>query len=211
MKEKYFNIIDHYASKTAEHGDSHLGMDWPNFDDAQKRYGVMVDVFDYDRHRPNSTATLLDFGCGSGHLLEYINVHSSKNQWEYHGLELSKPAIDLFKSKFRDVPLYDIDILKSDLDSKFDYIIMNGIFTEKVNLSWDEMWVYFNKLLTRAFEHCKRGVAFNVMSKVVDWEREDLFHLDKHQLDKFLCTDLSRNFIIRNDYGLYEYTVYVYK
>ena len=25
--------------------------------------------------------------------------------------------------------------------------------------------------------HVRRGLAFNVMSKVVDWEREDLFHL----------------------------------
>ena len=56
-----------------------------------------------------------------------------------------------------------------------------------------------------------KGVAFNVMSKAVDWEREDLFHLPADLLIDFLTKKLTRNFIIRNDYGLYEYTTYIYK
>lgn len=54
-------------------------------------------------------------------------------------------------------------------------------------------------------------MAFNVMSKNVDWEREDLFHMPLDELSAFLTSSISRNFIIRNDYGLYEYTVYVYR
>ena len=49
------------------------------------------------------------------------------------------------------------------------------------------------------------------MSKHVDWEREDLFHLSFDELGSFLKEEISRNFTIRNDYGLYEYTVYIYK
>jgi hypothetical protein len=48
------------------------------------------------------------------------------------------------------------------------------------------------------------------MSKHVDWEREDLFHLPFDTLAAFLKQELSGNFVIRNDYGLYEYTTYVY-
>ena len=40
--------------------------------------------------------------------------------------------------------------------------------------------------------------------------RDDLFHLPLDLLAEFLDTLLSRHFVIRNDYGLYEYTVYVY-
>jgi hypothetical protein len=36
-----------------------------------------------------------------------------------------------------------------------------------------------------------------------------MFSLD--ELGWFLKNNLSRNFTIRNDYKLYEYTVYVYK
>ncbi len=49
------------------------------------------------------------------------------------------------------------------------------------------------------------------MSKQVDWERDDLFHLPLDQMADFVCGNLSRNFVIRNDYGLYEYTTYVYR
>ncbi len=54
-------------------------------------------------------------------------------------------------------------------------------------------------------------MAFNVMSKHVDWEREDLFHLPFDTLAEFLKKELTRNFVFRNDYGLYEYTTYVYR
>jgi len=49
------------------------------------------------------------------------------------------------------------------------------------------------------------------MSKHVDWEREDLFHLPFDVLARFLTRMVTRNFVIRNDYGLYEYTTYVYR
>ena len=88
---------------------------------------------------------------------------------------------------------------------------MNGVFTEKRELSFDEMWNYFTKLISIVYEKCNNGVAFNVMSKSVDWEREDLFHLPLDILSDFLCKKITRNFIIRNDYGLYEYTVYLLK
>ena len=66
-------------------------------------------------------------------------------------------------------------------------------------------------MILTIFEKVDKGMAFNVMSKAVDWERDDLFHLSTDVLIDFMVKNLSRNFIIRNDYGLYEYTVYLYK
>jgi hypothetical protein len=45
----------------------------------------------------------------------------------------------------------------------------------------------------------------------VDWERDDLFHVSFDVMAKFLTAELTRNFIFRQDYGLYEYTVYAYR
>ena len=88
---------------------------------------------------------------------------------------------------------------------------MNGVFTEKRGLTFDEMFHYFQELTEKVFSICNIGVAFNVMSKNVDWERGDLFHLSHDLLTEFLCKKITRNYIIRNDYGLYEYTVYLFK
>jgi hypothetical protein len=86
---------------------------------------------------------------------------------------------------------------------------MNGVFTEKLDLSFDEMWNYFSKMLIRIFPSAQKGIAFNVMTKQVDWERDDLFHVPMDLLAAFLSKKISRHFIFRNDYGLYEYTCYV--
>ena len=94
---------------------------------------------------------------------------------------------------------------------KFDYIIINGVFTEKRELSQDEMMDFVKKTLIALWDKCEKGMSFNFMSKQVDWERDDLFHVSLDEIAWFMKDNLSRNFIIRNDYKLFEYTIYVYK
>ncbi len=206
-------IVSHYESCLEKYGDTHLGVDWPKKKDADKRYEVMLGVIDYNPIENNNPAkiTLLDFGCGASHLYEYIVKHNLNNL-EYSGLDLSEKLISLSKRKFPHITYYCVDILDDDTSiPNFDYIVMNGVFTEKRNLSFDEMFSYFKELVEKVFAKVKKGLVFNVMSKQVDWERKDLFHLSLDLLADFLTKNISRKFIIRNDYGLYEYTTYVYK
>ena len=66
-----------------------------------------------------------------------------------------------------------LDVLKEPHKlANFDYIVMNGVFTEKQNLSFDQMFTYFKDLLSVIFQK-PIVAAFNVMSSHVDWERED--------------------------------------
>ena len=209
MDKEYLGIVAHYESCLRRHGDTHLGVDWPRQRDAEISYGVMLDVI-----RPadrNASVQLLDFGCGASHLYEYI-LTRRMDRISYSGLDLSEKFIELSKSKFPAVNYYCVDLLSEDATiPNFDYIVMNGVFTEKCGLSFDEMFSYFNRLVTKVFERAEVGIAFNVMSKQVDWERDDLFHLPFDMLASFLSQKLSRNFVIRHDYRLYEYTTYVYR
>ena len=206
-EKKYLSIVSHYEACLEEHGDSHLGVDWPKAEDVDKRHRVMLDVI----RRGSQRVTLLDFGCGAAHLNEYIRRAGLENI-EYAGLDLSEKFVRLSRSKFPEQQFFCLDLLEDDSSlPAFDYIVMNGVFTEKHTLSFDDMLVYFKRLLTRVFAHAKIGIAFNVMSKHVDWERRDLFHVPFDTLAAFLKDELSRHFVFRNDYGLYEYTTYVYR
>ena len=49
------------------------------------------------------------------------------------------------------------------------------------------------------------------MSKIVDWERDDLFHLPMDDAARLLHRLAGRHVRMRADYGLYEYTAYAYK
>ena len=212
MSKNYVDkIVKHYESCLHKYGDSHLGVDWPKAEDVNKRYSVMLDIIRFDIvTTPNPS--ILDFGCGTAQLLNYINESGTK-QLRYSGLDISEKYVELSRSKFPTNLFYCLDILEEAGHRlpNFDYVVMNGVFTEKRELSFEEMWEYLCKMVFKIFGISNRGIAFNVMSKAVEWERDDLFHLPTDLLIDFLTKNLTRNFIIRNDYGLYEYTVYIYK
>ena len=206
----YQTIVAHYEECLLKHGDNHLGVDWPKVEDVKTRYKVMLDLLSF-RNKTSVKSSLLDFGCGASHLFEFMSQLKYKNVL-YSGLDISPKFVDLSKLKFPSNQYFCLDILNnSDLLPRFDYIVMNGVFTEKRELTFDQMFEYFKLLLTAVFEKAEKGVAFNVMSKAVEWERWDLFHLPTDLLIDFITKKLTRNFVIRNDYGLYEYTTYIYK
>nr|WP_315473114.1 class I SAM-dependent methyltransferase [uncultured Undibacterium sp.] len=208
-EKSYLRIVEHYESCLEKYGDTHLGVDWPKLEDVETRYRVMLGLIPAERRLLE--VSVLDFGCGAAHLLEYIQA-SPYRGLQYSGLDLSKPFVDLSKAKYPAVDFYCLDILENPtVLPSFDYIVLNGVFTEKRNLTFEEMFAYFCRMVQVVFEKARYGIAFNVMSSHVDWERDDLFHLPLDRLAKFLVKDISRNFVIRNDYGLYEYTVYIYR
>ena len=190
------------------YGDSYLGVAWTQSqDNADTRYRVMLDVI----RPPTEPVTLLDLGCGLSHLYEFIG-RSGRSGISYAGLDLSPKFLDASRAKFPDLPYYDVDLLErpEDLPS-FDYVVMNGLFTARWEVSYERMRPYFEALVAAAFDKARVGLAFNVMSKQVDWERDDLFHVAFDDLAAYLVEKVSRNFVLRHDYGLYEYTVYVYR
>jgi SAM-dependent methyltransferase len=205
--KSYLSIVRHYESCLKAHGDTYRGVDWPNEADAQTRYRVMLEVIN---ERPTAKVSLLDFGCGASHLYEYI-LRQQLAHIAYSGLDLSPAFINLSRTKFPAIPYYSLDILDDASLPDFDYIVMNGVFTEKRELTFDEMFRYFKDVVTQVFNKAKRAIALNVMSSHVDWERHDLFYLPLDTLAAFLTKQLTRDFVIRNDYGLYEYTAYIYR
>jgi len=205
--KKYLEIVAHYEECLAKHGDTHLGVDWPTQEHVEIRYQVMLDLIRGDRPK----VSLLDFGCGASHLYEYIQRRELTNI-EYAGLDISEEFIALCRTKYPWVQYYCIDVLtEGNTLPDFDYIVMNGVFTEKRSLSYSEMLEYFGEVLRRVYGKARIGLAFNVMSSHVDWERDDLFHLPLDTMAAFVTKELGRDFVIRNDYGLYEYTTYLYR
>jgi cyclopropane fatty-acyl-phospholipid synthase-like methyltransferase len=207
MNENYKTIVKHYENCLEKFGDTHLGVDWPKLEDVIIRYQVMFELINQNKL---SEFSILDFGCGAAHFYDFLIKKNIK--FHYAGLDLSNKFISLCRLKFPSEKFICCDILETpEVIGLYDYIILNGVFTEKRELSNDEMFDYFNKVIKILYDKCRIGLAFNVMTKHVDWEREDLFHLAFDKLASFLKQEISKNFIFRNDYGLYEYTTYVFK
>ena len=192
-----------------KHGDTSSAVGWFR-GDADARYRVMLDLI--RQTDSNDPVRLLDFGCGASHLLEYIQAQKITGI-DYEGLDLSDKFLALSRSKHPDITYHQLNVLDPAEPAlpEFDYVVMNGIFTYRGSTSEDEMFEYLRDLVKRVFEFTRVGLAFNVITKQVDWERDDLFHLPVDRVLTFLSREVSRHIVVRHDYGLYEYTVYVYR
>lgn len=209
MRNKYLTIAKHYEKCLEKYGDNHLGVDWPSEVDTKIRHKIMLDVIlDQDKNR---IVNLLDFGCGTSAFYKYI-LYNNITNINYSGLDISQKYISCCRKKFPKINYYCLDILKDARKlPQFDYIIMNGLFTEKRDLTNKEMFEYFRRMIKEVFSKAKIGVAFNTMSPQVDWKRKESFHLNFDKLAKFLNQEVGRFFIFKHDYGLYEFTTYIYR
>lgn len=211
---QYDSIIKHYEKCFDTYGDSAKGVDWTKEEQVDIRYKTMLELISF-REKTfegiNGTS-VLDYGCGLSHLYEYM-LKENINFVDYTGLEISEKFYNESKKKYpqNKYILGDILVDESVIQREYDYILMNGVFTEKRDLSYDEMFKYFEIMISKVYAYCKKGLAFNVMSKQVDWELDYLFHVPMDDMANFLTKKITRDFIIRNDYGLYEYTIYLYK
>jgi SAM-dependent methyltransferase len=210
MEKSYHSIYKYYESKLAQHGANHLGVDWPKQEDLNVRFNIMTSLTKILKNEEKFS--LLDLGCGVGLFVDYLKKTDKYKSVNYFGVDISsemiKQAMQLHPKDSFEVR----DILTTPIqDSSYEFVIMNGLLTEKVTLTQDDMIEFAQKIITAAFNICSKGICFNVMSSHVDWTRDDLFHWPLDDLMSFLVKDVSRHVVIRSDYGLYEYSVYIYK
>ncbi len=208
----YRGIVDFCEACFEEHGDSYLGAGWTRSAElADLRYQVVLDLVPA-QGRP---ASLLDFGCGAGRLYDYLKRTQTEGI-EYAGLDVSERVLEFARGKYPEVSFYRLDLLEAQRNKRpvqlpvFDYVVMNGVFSYRGEIARDDMVTYQQELIVAAAEHARRGLAWNVMSTWVDWERDDLFHVPLDETAEFVTRTFGREFVIRHDYQQFEYTVYVY-
>jgi SAM-dependent methyltransferase len=206
----YQPLVEALEKFYAEHGDTHRGLGFRTEEGFEVRYRVYLEVIRGAAAR--AECSLLDVGCGTARLLDLIKS-LGRDEISYRGVDLSPKLIEAARKKHpgADFILGDPFDLEEIWSARPDYVVFGQIFTCRLQMSVAEMTDYMLRMLRLAFTHCRRGVVFNVMSAHVDWQREDLFHVPFDQMADLLQANLSRNYVFRADYGIYEYTVYVYK
>lgn len=204
-------LLQYYDRQLRRYGDCARGAAWPSEEDRRLRFEVMLDVLK-DR-REESPTVLVDLGCGSGELLAHIQARGLTDI-RYVGADRSELALSYARQKFPDATFVEIDVSSPDANLELiacDYLVANGLFTIKHELTQEQMWSFLETTIRRVWPQVRRGVAFNVMSKVVDWERDDLFHVPMDDIARLLHGLAGRRLRIAADYGLYEYTAYAFK
>ena len=105
--------------------------------------------------------SILDFGCGTGSMVEYLKA---KNFWDkitYHGIDIVPEVIETAKKSFPFASFSCQDILEAPLTKHFDWVLINGTFNYLPKPNPSRL---LHRMLQATFSNCKIGTAFTISS-----------------------------------------------
>jgi SAM-dependent methyltransferase len=200
----------HYSQKFMEFGATSKGVDWGREEDLDLRYYKMLAVIDRDMFNSEKTIKLLDVGCGYGGLFKYAQQQGLSLQ--YTGIDVASNMISWAKENWHTAEFVEGDFMHYSFgQKKFDYVVCNGILTQKLEVSLLDMDVFAKRLIRKMFDVCDHGVAFNIMSTYVNFFAPNLYYKHPSDLLAYCLSEISRKIKLDHSYGLYEYTTYLYK
>ena len=166
------NLKSYYQKKFKKHGPVLKGVGWSENKKSKKRYLTVIKLLDQIADK-KKTYSLLDIGCGYGELIKYL---PKKYKLTYRGIDIVKDMIKYAKKKHNKkmMTFQNIDFFK--IKKKHDFIICNGVFTLKNNLSYKKMDAYFFKSIRFFYKLCNIGFCFNIMSDEVDYKSKILYY-----------------------------------
>jgi SAM-dependent methyltransferase len=213
MNENIRNISkalkNHYENTFRTHGASSAGVDWGDEESkANLRYKKMLALLPDDYL--TREYTLLDVGCGYGGLLQYAHREGIKVQ--YTGIDLASNMISWAKKNMHNGEFIEGDFIEYNFDGrKFDLIVCNGILTQKLEASFSDMDKLAKNLIKKMFFLCDKGIAFNIMSTYVNFFSPNLYYKHPSEMLVYCLAEISQKVRLDHSYGLYEYTLYLYK
>jgi SAM-dependent methyltransferase len=196
------DIAKRYEKKFREHGSVCRGVDWPNEKDMQIRYEEMLMVTD--------GGSIIDFGCGYGGLLNYMNHNSI--DLKYTGIDIVQSYIDFCRLHYKEnrKNFHCYDVFREKTRHKADYVIMNGVLTARYGMTKKNMLAYSGKLIKKCFEMCEKGLAVNFSSPYCDRHRDKLFCPGFNEIAA-LCSKITKKFRMNHDRIPYEQVWFIWK
>lgn len=200
-------LQDFYREAILKFGDSAEGAHWSSKDSQNKRFEILLNI------APMKNLSILDFGCGSGAMLDYINSRKDFSNISYTGCDILPEALEIAGKKYKGLPNVRWGEFKDFSDEMFDYILVSGVFNTKM----DNNEEYYQDYLKKLWKHASKGLAFNMMSSYVDYYDSELFYEKPEKVFAFVKNNLSPYVVLRNDYQVkpgtvpFEFAVYVYR
>ena len=205
MDEITQKLERHYRECFSVHGATPKGVDWRDDATANIRYARMLAVIEM---KAGEIPTVLDVGCGYGGLLGYARLNGVA--LNYIGIDVVAGMIEEARKAYPDARFIHGDVLTATFDTPADYVVCNGILTQKLDFADGAMNEFAQRLIVRMFSIARRGVAFNMMSSFVNFIVPNLYYKNPAETVAFCLSNLSRHVKIDHSYGLYEYTTYAY-
>ena len=200
------DLIKHYQSLLAEHGESALALQYADRETQNARFAVLAKV-------AKELGSVLDVGCGLCHLYGYLRENGFTGS--YLGTDIVPEFVQMSSQALSKDPDADSVLLSAeeDLPRGYDFVLLSGVF----NNTMPDNERFMKSVLKKMFSAAQKGIAFNAMSTFVDYMDDGLYYADPLDVLKFCKTELGGHPVLRHDYVIreggfpFEYAVYFYK
>ncbi len=147
----------------------------------------------------------MDVGCGFGDLYRFLSKR--KINVKYTGIDINPKLLSVARKQNPQCLFEKRDLLKDKFgENQFDYVFGSGIFNAKL----ENNELFTHEMISEMFRIGRCGVSVNLMSTYVDYQEE---HLHYYQPENYfrLGKSMTRYAVLRHDYPLYEFTLYLLK
>jgi len=188
-----------YIKRHQTFGYSPQTLGWGKHGRQALRFSVLTGVGDLQGK------SVLDVGCGFGDLYGYL----AEQGWtgRYVGIDLVPDLVKEGQIRFPNADLRVGDFEEQIFDKPFDYVIASGIFNFR--LIQEDNWTYIMRTLKNMLALASSGVAVDFMTSWVDFQNPIAYHTDPCMLIQNI-RNLTRRFVLKQDYMPYEYALYLY-
>lgn len=195
-----------YESNLTNHGRDSRAVGWPTPSSQKLRFEVLSQAISSF----NGPASVIDYGCGLGDHLLYLNS-IGVDVTEYSGYDISAAMVAAAKQNLQNsrgaVQIYE----SATVHTPADFTFVSGTFNVKLQHS-DEEWSNFIKqVLLQLFESTRKNLSFNLLSTYVDWKDPNLFYGNPAEWLEWCQRNLSKHVNLYHAYPLYEWTISVYR
>lgn len=174
---KKLNKIKAYYENNIARGLPEYGiLGWESEEAQRLRFDVLLENVKLEGKR------LLDVGCGTGNLLEYIN--SKGIHVYYTGVDILDKMIDIAKSKRLDAEFRHLDLFKENVfdPGSFDVVYASGIF----NLNLGNNREFLRNAMELFFSLSCGTVVFNLLHHASPDREEKYFYFHPEDVRQIL-------------------------
>jgi len=184
-----------YHDSAVRYPNDHRGVRWSSTEAQFLRFKVLCNI------SPDIyTSSILDVGCGLGHLVDHLISQSF--QGTYTGIDLSHTMVLRAKKRH---PTYSFESNHLDNIEKHssDYVLASGLFAFS---SWDD----FKETVPALLSCARKGVAFNCLCDTSKTATSDMWYANLNDALDF-CKTLTPDVTLQKSYLDNDFTIYLYK
>ena len=203
-KNKYPNlnkIEQLYSNNIKKFGTKAESVGWGTQEKQDLRFLKLLSVVT-DSTKPFSVNEL---GCGYGEFVKYCGRNGYKLS-KYDGYDISSEMLKAAREYLKDSSKINLHN-NATIGTQAEYTIASGIFNvmfDNNQRDWEE---HIKTTIRNMYETSSKGIAFNLLTKYVDYEIEYLYYADPLYFFEFCKKQISQKVVLIHDYELFEWTI----